>query len=49
MGRIVIGMGGDGGWGKRVGEYMEVVCGVIMVVWDLNNVVKEGFLRGERV
>ena len=49
FGRILIRIRSDGASAKTVSQYIQLVCGLIILVSDFNNLLNDGFLSEERL
>lgn len=49
FGRILIRIRPDGASAKTVGQYIQLVCGLIILLSDFNNLLNDGFLSEERL
>ena len=49
FGRILIRIRPDGASTKTISQYIQLVCGLIILVSDFNNLLNDGFLSEERL
>lgn len=49
FGRILIRIRTDRASAKTVGQYIQLVCGLIILLSDFNNLLNDGFLSEERL